>query len=387
MNNFTHYFMVCLLALSLASCKDDKTDPQPIAPLIKNVVMPAEAEAIPGSTIKIQGKGFDKADILSCVSLTNDPNFTPEVVGVDNYSITIALPANAAGTYEVSVEREKLVTTLSERLKVPYLVVIDDLALPTAAFKAGESIAILGRGFEQGDTFEFISNTYPAGVKFTQTGTLSESGMNVTAPVGAYGVNKVVIRRGNKQNTLGEVKIATEVGAEIGGGIVYYVDPDGVHGLIAKKSNVGSATQQWGPGVSADLTAGTSTDIYAGKENTRKCVEKMVVFRTRFSDWNDKKSAAEWCDQATEVIDGVTYDDWFLPSQKELIELFKEKAMLATKGAEVPANNYWSSSEGEGGDAAGWSAFYVNFYEATTVVTSNSDKVGWAIGIRPVRQF
>lgn len=387
MNNFTRYLMMCLLALTLASCKDDKTDPKPIAPLIKDVSMPAEAETIPGSTIKIQGKGFDKTDILSCLSLTNDPHFTPEIVSVDNYGITIVLPANAAGTYEVSVERAKLVTTLSERLKVPYLVVIDDLVVPTTAFKAGESIAIGGKGFEQGDTFEFISDVYPAGIKFTQTGTLSEGGINITAPAGAYSVNKVIIRRGNKQNTLGEVKIAAEVGAEIGGGVVYYVSDGGVHGLIAKRSNVGSAAEQWGPGVSADLTASTSKDIYAGKENTRKCVEKMVVFRTRFSDWNDKKSAAEQCDLATETADGATYDDWFLPSQQELIELFKVKAMLAEKGATVGPNNYWSSSEGEGGDAAGWSAFYVNFYEESNIVTDKSDKVNWAIGIRPVRQF
>ncbi len=52
----------------------------------------------------------------------------------------------------------------------------------------------------------------------------------------------------------------------------------------------------------------------------------------------------------------------------------------------MPPNNYWSSSEGDG-DAAGWSAFYVNFYEATQIVSGNSDKEGWQIGVRAIRAF
>ena len=54
----------------------------------------------------------------------------------------------------------------------------------------------------------------------------------------------------------------------------------------------------------------------------------------------------------------------------------------------MPANNYWSSTEGDTDDTAPvWSAYYVNFYEPENLVTAIADKEGWAIGIRAIRQF
>lgn len=374
------------LLFSTTGCSDDPAEAVPIAPILKNVTMPTESQAIPGTTIRIQGIGFDPSDALSFKSLSGEPNFEALPKTVDDHGIDIEIPDNAAGPYEVSVTRAKLTAVLPVQLKVPYLVIIEDLVLPSGNFAAGAEIAIEGKGFEDGDKVEFISSAYPAGVLFSQTVTRTEQGISITVPTGAYGPNSLVIRRANKQNTLGVVNVAVSVGDVLGGGVVYYVSDGGIHGLIVKKSDVGTSTQQWGPTAEH---GGTKKDIYSGKENTRLCVKRMVDFHKQFENWPlEKKSAAELCDLAVEVVDGVTYEDWFLPSHQELIELFKVKALVDQKGATITGNNYWTSTEGDkASDSPVWSAYYVNFYESTNLVTDISDKEGWKIAIRPVRQF
>lgn len=382
-------FMLLLSCLTLATTGcDDENDRQaePIAPILKEVVMPSESNTIPGSTVTISGKGFDVADILYCTSLSQEKDFIPEVTEVTDYGISIAIPTDAAGTYEVDVERAGKVTTLPELLKVAYVITIEDLVLPSENTNPGGTIQIKGKGFESGDKLVFTSDAYPANVSATADVTLTDEGIEVAIPESCYGVNTLTLTRGNRQGRLGTVNIAVAVGDEIGGGIVYYVSDGGIHGLIAKRSNTGTATEQWGP---TSEHGGTKKEIYTGKENTRLCVEAMKNFHQQFETWPaSKKSAAEQCDAETETVDGIVYDDWFLPSQQELVELFRQKKMLAEKGAAIPANNYWSSTEGDADEtAAVWSAYYVNFYEEENLVTAASDKEGWTIGIRAIRQF
>ena len=375
------------LALTSSGC-DDENDrtAEPIAPILKDVVMPTESNTIPGTTVTISGKGFDVGDILYCTSLSQEKDFTPEVTEVTDYGISIAIPSDAAGSYEVEVERAGKVSKLPEVLKVAYVIVIEDLVMPAGTTTPGGTIQIKGSGFENGDKLVFTSDAYPANVSATADVTLTDEGIEAVVPASCYGVNTLTLTRGNRQGRLGTVNIAVAIGDEIGGGIVYYVSDGGIHGLIAKRTNTGTATEQWGP---TSEHGGTKKEIYTGKENTRLCVEAMKVFHQKFETWPaSKKSAAEQCDAETETVDGIVYDDWFLPSQEELIQLFYQKKMLAEKGAAMPANNYWSSTEGDADDtAAAWSAYYVNFYEEENLVTAASDKEGWTIGIRAIRQF
>lgn len=382
-------FMILLSSLALASAGcNDETDrkAQPIAPILKEVVMPSESNTIPGTTVTISGKGFDFGDILYCTSLSQEKDFTPEVVDVTDYGISIAIPKEAAGTYEVDVERAGKVTTLPELLKVAYVITIEDLVMPTGNTSRGATLSIAGTGFAAGDKAVFTSDAYPSNASYTTDVSLTEEGIDIVIPDGCYGVNTLTLVRENRQGRLGTVNVAVAVGDEVGGGIVYYTSDEGIHGLIAKRSNTGSATEQWGP---TSEHGGTQKGIYTGKENTRLCVEAMKNFHQQFATWpSSKKSAAEQCDAETETVDGITYDDWFLPSQEELVQLFYQKNMLAEKGAGLPANNYWTSTEGDTDDtAAAWSAYYVNFYEPENLVTAIADKEGWTIGIRAIRQF
>ena len=96
---------------------------------------------------------------------------------------------------------------------------------------------------------------------------------------------------------------------------------------------------------------------------------------------------ADLCDELSVEQNGVTYNDWFLPSLKELVELFKVKASVAEAGFSVPFNNYWTSTEYDYSGGWVWAMYYVNFYEATNIVYNGCNRVEWAIGTLAVRQF
>lgn len=381
---------ICLFAVCLAgamtSCKKDEAPaPVPIAPILKNVIFPNENDVMPGRAATIRGKGFDVSDK---VFMEDDNAMTPvEVLNVTDESITIMVPRDAGGSYTVTIERAGKQTTLDGELKVPFVIVLENVVMPSSSFAAGATVNIQGEGFEAGDMIQLTATFYPANKVISVPVTLTPQGISFQLPADAYGINTVIVTRGTQRKTiLGTIGILVNVGDEVGGGVVYYTEANKLHGYIVNMANTGTAQEQFGPSVALSLSAGTSKDLGSGKNNTNKLVAKMVSFRQSFSNWNNKKTAAELCDELSVTVNGDTYTDWFLPSQQELIELFKAKDMLWSHNAGMPANNYWSSSEGDG-DAAGWSAYYVNFYESVNIVTGNSDKEGWKIGVRAIRSF
>lgn len=375
-----------LFAAVFSSCeKDDDPAPVPISPIVKKVIFPGENDVMPGRAATIRGVGFDPSDKV----FIEDDNGIAQVqlLKVTDESMDIMIPANAGGTYVVTIERAGKQTTLDGELKVPFVIVLDNLVMPANPFAAGATVNIGGEGFETGDLIQLTSTSYPENKVISIPVTITADGISFQLPADAYGVNTVIAARGTQRKTiLGTIGVQVSIGDEVGGGVVYYTDNSRLHGYIVSKTNIGTPTQQFGPAAALSYAAGTSKDLGSGKTNTTKLVNKMISFRQNFSNWNAKKTAAELCDELSVTTNGDIYADWYLPSQQELIELFKVKAMLGTHGASIPANNYWSSSEGDG-DAAGWSAFYVNFYEATNVVSGNSDKEGWQIGVRAIRSF
>lgn len=391
MRNLNLKVLVCALAFASAGCSDEsEPNAVPVAPILKEVVMPAESRALPGTTVTISGKGFDVSDKIFCESLAEELDFAPEIEQVNDQGISFAIPAEAAGPYAVTVERAGLTSRLPGELKVPYVIVIEGLSVPSGNVARGAVLAVRGSGFEAGDVANFSSDGYPGGTIVATDVNVTDSGIEVKIPESCYGVNTLTIVRGTRQANLGRVNVSVSVGDEVGGGIVFYTSDKGLHGLIVKRTNTGTPTQQWGP---TSLHGGTKKDLYTGKENTRLCVAKMADFHQQFATWPaDKLSAAELCAAESETVDGVVYDDWFLPSQQELAELFKARAAGLFSGgnsaADLPANNYWTSTEGDNdANAPIWSAYYVNFYETESLVSSNSDKEAWQIGIRAIRQF
>jgi len=380
------YLIFVLVTLWLVGCSKDDTPPRtPIAPIIKEIQFPSENESLPTSIVKIMGKGFSPGDILRLINETN--TVVVDVIEVTDHYISFRIPKEAEGVYIVQLERDNKTAILFGELTVPSVVVIEDLEVPGQIFARGETVVILGEGFENGDKL-FLSNTNYGNVEIEVTPTVSSQSVSFVLPNEVYGINKLIVKRGQKMSVLGEIKIAVSPGDKIGGGIVYYVSNDGLHGLITALANVGTPLEMWGPAVSQSEASGTSQDLGSGRSNTTKLIAAIARYRSNNpgSTWNNIKTAAELCTELTVQSGQFTFTDWFLPSRAELIELFKSKNLLASEGVSIPANNYWTSSEGDG-NAAGWSAYYVNFYEATQIVSGNSDKEGWKIGIRPIRSF
>ena len=249
MRNLNLKFLVLLLAFSTAGCSDEnEPNAVPVAPILKEVVMPAESKALPGTTVTISGKGFDVTDKLFCESLAEELDFAPEIASVNDQGISFAIPMEAAGPYAVKVERAGLTSRLPGELKVPYIIVIDGLSVPSGNVARGAVLAIRGKGFEAGDQAVFSSDGYPGSTTVATGVKLTQTGIEVTIPEACYGVNTLTVVRGTRQANLGRVNVAVSVGDEVGGGIVYYTSDNGTHGLIVKRTNTGSMTAGDGVG-------------------------------------------------------------------------------------------------------------------------------------------
>lgn len=94
------------------------------------------------------------------------------------------------------------------------------------------------------------------------------------------------------------------------------------------------------------VKVGTATAIGTGESNTETLVKAMGETN------NGVIYAAKACADYSITVDGVVYNDWFLPSKDELALMFEN---LKVKGFDYFAFilDYWSSSEYGAGDA--WS--------------------------------
>ncbi len=153
------------------------------------------------------------------------------------------------------------------------------------------------------------------------------------------------------------------IGQSYGGGIIFYLDNTGQHGLICGPSDI--AAKPWGcPGPCYSLP----TTFGAGAQNTTTIVSLC----------SQQNTAAVACDQYS--ING--YSDWYLPSHSEL-KLIWQNLYLNNVSASLSNGNYWSSSDlgADGGCGRAWSYNFscacVNFwYGKETPIPS-----------RPIRSF
>jgi len=116
------------------------------------------------------------------------------------------------------------------------------------------------------------------------------------------------------------------IGQDYGGGIIFYIDSTGKHGLIAAKKDLGELT--WCEKWIYINTGARSVKIGSGARLTRKIVEAQ----------GNGVYAALRCKQYEEG----GYSDWFLPSYNELFEMYKQRALI---GGFQKNQLYWSSTE------------------------------------------
>jgi hypothetical protein len=153
------------------------------------------------------------------------------------------------------------------------------------------------------------------------------------------------------------------IGDIYGGGIVAYLYAQGdrgyiggeTHGIIIAKSNIGTA--EWGCQYSS--CGNTSIAIGFGLYNTNEIV----------SHCQNANIAARLCFDLT--LNG--YSDWFLPSNNELLQLYKNGGVINQTadfiGGRGFSLNTWSSSENDS-----FTALYLVFYNGIVMNVATEKK-------------
>ena len=149
------------------------------------------------------------------------------------------------------------------------------------------------------------------------------------------------------------------IGQSFGGGIIFYLDSTGAHGLIASNNDV--SVGLWYAGVRLNTHAKDSA-IGTGLCNTKKIVKAQGDNGVNYAAWQ--------CDTFT----AGGYKDWFLPSKEELNQLYLHRNVIGI----YTTGFYWSSTESGKGHA--WAQDFTNGLQS-------DDKKTITRFVRAVRAF
>lgn len=163
------------------------------------------------------------------------------------------------------------------------------------------------------------------------------------------------------------------------GGIVFWVDETGEHGLVCAKSDQGGSIP-WYAGTFGNTQA-KGDGPFAGKINTQIIIGAMASIGDDGSVF-----AARVCNELQVMENGKTYGDWYLPSKEELNLLYLNRAAIdATAqinggGVFQTASDatYWSSTEISNTNA--WRHRFDNGLQITTDKDTNAN-------VRAIRAF
>ena len=153
------------------------------------------------------------------------------------------------------------------------------------------------------------------------------------------------------------------------GGVIFYLDDTGEHGLISSVADQGVFIK-WGCPTAADFGA-NGLEIGTGAQNTMDILDRCET----------QGIAADLCD--TYENDG--FDDWFLPSKDELDSLYQQKDIVEETALEQDGGDifydsqYWSSSH----DASNtvWTQYF------TSSGNTSSDLKDGEHYVRAIRAF
>jgi serine/threonine protein kinase len=166
-----------------------------------------------------------------------------------------------------------------------------------------------------GNTFNVsLSNLQPNTTYYVRAYATNEAGT-------AYGEEKSFVTKQKEQTTT-----KLKIGDTYAGGIIFYIDGTGQHGLVCAAYDQSSGAE-WG--CNKNAIYGTSTTFGSGQSNTNKIINSC----------SESSIAAKICNDL--VFNG--YSDWFLPSKDELYFMYKN---LKQNGmGDFAGASYWSSSE------------------------------------------
>ncbi|MCF8224117.1 MAG: DUF1566 domain-containing protein [Bacteroidales bacterium] len=134
-----------------------------------------------------------------------------------------------------------------------------------------------------------------------------------------------------------------EVGDYAQGGVVFWVDETGQHGLVAAKEDQSNGVR-WYAGTDG-YTQANGKGLFAGAANTSIIIAAQVAI----GDDGDTY-AARICNELIITEGGETYGGWYLPSKDELYKMRINKFIInetatANGGSEFVSDYYWTSTE------------------------------------------
>ena len=137
--------------------------------------------------------------------------------------------------------------------------------------------------------------------------------------------------------------ISYKIGDFAFGGVVFWVDETGKHGLVCAKDN--QTAVAWFAGTFGNTYA-RGSGVYAGRSNNSIIISAQVAINKD----DDNNHAARLCNELSIEENNITYGDWYLPSKFELNLMYQNKDIINTTSG---ANNgdafindvYWSSTE------------------------------------------
>jgi hypothetical protein len=238
----------------------------------------------------------------------------------------------------------------------------------------------------------------PRGTQGAAGGAQGATGaQGVAGPAGAKGAN-------------GTNQLAVSIGEQYQGGIVFYVDATGQHGLIAALADQNAgAPIQWTNETSFVINV-TANGLYAGIKNTAAIIaaQASVAASQAFTCATINAPIAGQCPAPTmgnyaaqlaaaysanpngtpcsltnfpdSLFDPtqMCYGDWYLPAEFELSLLYQQKSVV---GGFNNTGYYWSSSEQVNGNTSNaWMIQFPNGYPEYVDKTS-------LLYVRPIRAF
>ena len=235
------------------------------------------------------------------------------------------------------------------------------------------------------DTISWVNGPYfietsidPAGgTNYTITGTSQL--LSVPYALHANFADSVILTAGDgidiNGSTISEHKY--QIGDFAQGGIVFWVDETGEHGLVCAKEDQSSGIR-WYAGTYG-VTRATGNAPLAGELNTSIIISSQVAIG---DDGNDY--AAQICNDLYIAEGGKVYGDWYLPSTDELTLMYQNKTIInstaqANGGSSLNTSGYyWSSTE-----YSSQAAYRINFLWG---ISSYEDKNN-TYYVRAVRAF
>jgi hypothetical protein len=136
-----------------------------------------------------------------------------------------------------------------------------------------------------------------------------------------------------------------QVGDFAQGGIVFWVDETGQHGLVcAKNDQDGGSGVRWYAGTYGNTQA-KGNGPFAGEANTSIIIAAQVAIGDDGATY-----AARICNELQITESSKTYGDWYLPSKDELILISQNYSAInavatANGGTVFSTSGYWSSTE------------------------------------------